>query len=275
MEKAKVMKILKIVGNVLMWTFVAFAVIVTVVVLSSVANKDGSGMASIGGYSPVTVLSDSMNPTFKQGDLIIVRRVTAEEQKNLKVGDVISYLVDLDHDGQKEINSHRIIEVTGTAESPSYRTQGDNPKTNPVADDYSTSYDNVLAIWTGNRIGGLGAFIGWLRTSTGFLVCIVLPLVLLFGWELFKFIRTVMQVKGYRRQPAGSGLDEEEIKRRAIAEYLAQQQAAQAAETPAEPKAAENEPETVSEAAENESDTQAEAVESTETSETNETEKPE
>ena len=175
-------------------------------------------------------------------------------------------MYDLDGDGKKEINSHRIIEVTGTAESPSYRTQGDNAKTNPVADNYSTSYTSVLAVWTGNRIGGLGAFIGWLRTSTGFLVCIVLPLVLLFGWELFKFIRTVMQVKGYRKQPAGSGLDEEEIKRRAIEEYLAQQQAAQKG-TEAPPS--ESEP------VESEPDTQAEAVESTETGETNETEKPE
>lgn len=272
MEKAKVMKILKIVGNVLMWIFVAFAVIVTVVVLSSVANKDGSGMASIGGYSPVTVLSDSMNPTFKEGDLIIVRRVTEKESKELKEGDVISYLVDLDGDGKKEINSHRIIEVVGTEESPAYRTQGDNPKTNPVADNYTTAYTSVLAVWTGNRIGGLGAFIGWLRTSTGFLVCIVLPLVLLFGWELFKFIRTVMQVKGYRRQPAGSGLDEEEIKRRAIAEYLAQQQAAQQGteNAPAQP-----EPEPAETQAESEPEAPAEPAEPAESGETDETEKPE
>ena len=63
----------------------------------------------------------------------------------------------------------------------------------------------------------------FLRTKTGFFVCILIPMALFFLFELYKFIVTLIEVK---RGDAPEQLDEEEIKRRAIEEYLAQQKAA-------------------------------------------------
>ena len=62
----------------------------------------------------------------------------------------------------------------------------------------------------------------FLRTKVGFFVCILLPMALFFLFELYKFILTVISVKNGDDKYK---LDEEEIKRRAIEEYLAAQKA--------------------------------------------------
>ena len=59
----------------------------------------------------------------------------------------------------------------------------------------------------------------FLRTKTGFFICILIPMALFFLFELYKFILVIVEI----RRPAAQVLDEEEIKRRAIEEYLAQQ----------------------------------------------------
>ena len=60
----------------------------------------------------------------------------------------------------------------------------------------------------------------FLKTKTGFLVCILIPMAIFFLFELFKLIMVIIQM----RQPAKlTESDEEEIKKRAIEEYLAEQ----------------------------------------------------
>jgi signal peptidase len=99
---------------------------------------------------------------------------------------------------------------------------------------------DIIGQWTNVKISGFGKVMAFLRTKTGFFVCILIPMALFFLFELYKFIVTLIEVKkGDEPEP----LDEEEIKRRAIEEYLAQQKAAaeaaagKPAETPAEPQA--------------------------------------
>ena len=55
-------KALKIVFNVIAWVVLIFALLITILVFSSDKNN---GTASLLGYIPLTVESDSMKPTFK------------------------------------------------------------------------------------------------------------------------------------------------------------------------------------------------------------------
>jgi signal peptidase len=83
--------------------------------------------------------------------------------------------------------------------------------------------------------------IGFLRSSLGFFLCIVLPLILFFLYELYRFI-AILVTERAKKKPV-SAETEEEIKRRAIEEYLKQQAAAgaaPAAEAPAESVGEEN-----------------------------------
>ena len=67
-------KILKIIGNVFLWLFVAFALVVTILAFAAQRNSDG--IPSVGGRSYLTVQSESMSPLINKGDLIIVRKIS-------------------------------------------------------------------------------------------------------------------------------------------------------------------------------------------------------
>ena len=60
----------------------------------------------------------------------------------------------------------------------------------------------------------------FLKTRTGFCICVIVPMGLFFLFELYKLIVVIVEIK----RPAAAKLDEEAIKRKAIEEYLAEQQ---------------------------------------------------
>lgn len=64
-------KALKIVFNVIAWVVLIFALLITILVFSSDKNN---GTASLLGYIPLTVESDSMKPTFKKATLLSQRK---------------------------------------------------------------------------------------------------------------------------------------------------------------------------------------------------------
>jgi len=219
---AKTKKILKIVLNAVLWLFLAFSVFMTIIAISA-ANSD-DGLPSIGGKAYISVLSDSMNPTFKKGDLIVCEKLTSTQKAELVVGDVITYKADLNGDGTaNDINTHRIVEVVNDGGNVYYKTQGDNTVTNPNVDTSLVHYSEVLAKYTDKNIGGLGSVLTYLRSPSGFMVCVVIPLAIFFLYELYSFIATIIKAKVKKEI---TPKEEDEIKKRAVEEYLKQQAAA-------------------------------------------------
>lgn len=217
----KTWKTLKLIGNVLVWLFVAFSVGVTILVFTAQANADG--VPAIGGKCAINILTDSMEPVIHTGDLIIGKQLSDTEKRELQKDNIISFYADLNGDGTKEINTHKIIDINydDNGRAVSYVTQGEN---NPGKDTLPVTYNNVICLYTGTRFGGLGTFLSFLQTSTGFLVVIVLPLIAFFIFELVKFILVLISVKGKGKTQL-SAAEEELIKKQAIEEYLRQQQA--------------------------------------------------
>ncbi len=209
---------LKIVGNILLWLFVVIAVFMTIIAFSSTKNQNG--VAVIFGRMPITILSESMDPTLKKGDLIISHELSAEEKGTLKEDDIITYKVDLNGDGFMELNTHRVISVRNSGGYVYYTTKGDN---NAIADTQEVRYDNVVGIYNGSRVPGVGAVLNFLQTPTGFLVSVVIPLVLFLLYEIYNFIKVMISMKTDKQ----SKQYEEEIKKKAIEEYLAKQNAEQ------------------------------------------------
>lgn len=218
-------KVLIIAANVVAWLIVIFAFLITILVFSSTNNN---GVPQLFGYIPLTVESPSMRPTFEQGDLIISQKI--DDPSSLQVGDVISFWTIID--GQKVKNTHRIVRIEGSGTSMCFVTRGDN---NPVDDELPAYQSELIGKWTGGRLSGAGNIMAFLRTRLGFFVCILIPMALFFLFELYKFIVTVVRI---RKPAAVPQLDEEEIKRRAIEEYLAEQKKKEEAEKASEPSAA-------------------------------------
>lgn len=215
-------KVASTVLNIIIWVFVIFSMIVSLVVLSSTAfNNDGTGVPSLGGYSLITVQSDSMKPEFSKGAMIIVKKATAEQRTQYQVGDVITYF-DYQADGSFIFVTHRVIGVEELAVT-TYTTLGDNKEFDLSGGTGSRVFCNdVLGEYTGVQIPFLGAALDFIKQPVGFGLFIILPLLAFFLYELYNFIRTLIEVKGKPVTVTISQEDEEAIKKRAIEEYLRQ-----------------------------------------------------
>lgn len=235
-EQNKTKKIVGIVVNVILWLFVAFAVFVTVIAVSASANK--KNVPVFGGKCYLNVQSNSMNAPkpdgvpagkpdgFASGDMIVGKYIVDDEKAiaALEVGDIISYEWNIG--GKRAINTHRIVKINkADGKIISFDTMGDNPEFSKNTSE-TVSVGSVIAVYTGNKVGGLGAMMTFLGSQLGFGLCILLPLVAFFVYQLVIFIKTVVQVKNADKRVI-TAEDEELIRQRAIEEYLRQQAAVQ------------------------------------------------
>jgi len=243
-KSPSVKKILSIVGNTILWLFVAFAIVITVIVFASNKKSGDDSLPSIGGLAFVSIKSDSMDKSpnkadydeggrlegkkgFKKGSLIFVKLLTDAEKKDLQPGDVITF--NFLKDGNRDLNTHRIVERYEDGGTVYYVTQGDHITQpdgvyNAASDGHSESGYvvpdmEVRGQWNGKKIGGLGSMLLFLQTRTGFFVVIILPLIAFFLYELIRFIMVVASLRGKKT--------EDEIRQKVLEELLRAQQAGQ------------------------------------------------
>ena len=161
----------KRITNGVVWTVLclltAFVFLFTAV--SAIAKAKGD-RAEFLGFGIGVVVTGSMEPEIKVGDIILIKRVP---QSKIKVGDDITFQTD-------KVITHRVIEVT----EKGFITQG---LANNVADGeipYSNVYGKVIL-----KSAFLGKIYAFVNTQYGFLFVIVVPLFLFViyqGWSLTK-----------------------------------------------------------------------------------------
>ena len=226
----KIKKIAGIVGNALLWAFVIFSLLVTVLVFTAQGSADG--IPSLFGKSLLTIQTPSMEKTYMVGDMVFMTKLTDEEKLNLEKDMIITYRapIDIDKDGiTGDINTHRIYSID--PDTGIIVTKGDN---NYLPDNqgdtpYTIHRNDVIGVCTEEgKLAGVGNVIEFLRSRLGFFICIVLPLILFFLYELYNFINILVTERAKRAPVAKE--TEEEIKRKAIEEYIKSQQAAQSAQ---------------------------------------------
>ncbi|MBE6899769.1 MAG: signal peptidase I [Ruminococcaceae bacterium] len=178
MEKEKASlthNILTVVGTVLCVILVPILIINLVLIVKSFTNKDE--VPSIGGIFPLIVLTDSMYPEIEAGDLIINKTIDPEE---VKVGDVISFF---DPAGNgTTIVTHRVTEIVSENGGIAFRTKGDY---NNTEDKLSVPGEDLVGIYK-SRIPGAGNVAMFMQTTTGLIVCVVLPIVLLISYDVIR-----------------------------------------------------------------------------------------
>lgn len=195
------------------------------------------------------VLTDSMtgdNPdSFNPGDLIIVKKATDESIAALEVGDIVTYVGNVG--GARGFITHRIVAIEGEGNGRIFTVKGDKY---PEGTNLETKYVGDIKGIYSSKIAGIGDALLWLQEPTQFFLVVMLPLILLLVYNAYLVIRMVVEAKLKKQQEqaeaalaaaqSNAALDEEEIKRRAIEEYLASQNAgAQAA--PEQPEAEQKE----------------------------------
>lgn len=232
-KKWNAKRISKLVVDIVCWIFFAFALVFTVFAFSAQASK--TNVPTIGNKALLNVQTDSMigEDGFKPGDLIVIKvfpaieeTKKADERKefiaDLKEGDVVTYWIDLNNDGVRELNSHRIVEVNTIGGQTAFTTKGDN---NPANDTNAVFDTDVVGVWTGKKAAGMGSFIDFLQPPhIGFFVFIIVPLAGFLAYEVVVLVLTIKKMKDGDKRSI-SKADEELIKQKAIEEYLKKQEA--------------------------------------------------
>lgn len=206
---------LKTIGNVFFWIILVLVIVYSVTALFS---DEESNMRSIFGINAMSVQSDSMSPTFVKGDLIFVNKnVTFGEDLLDKVITYRQMVQTTTGETVMIFNSHRVIGVTETNGSYWFTTKGDNeaPDPSPVFQ------SDVVGVWTGARLPGFGnfsdSFLGFLKSSLGFFLFIVLPCFLFLVYEIYKFVRVMSE---YNVEKAVG--DKDKLREEALAQAKAQ-----------------------------------------------------
>jgi signal peptidase len=217
---AKQKKILDISVICLQVAVVVIAIVISAIVIANPLAQSAKVSSSKTKLLPV--LTDSMvgnlEDSFNAGDLVVGK--TPKDKLALEKGDIITYVGPVD--GYDALITHRIVDVVldGEGKAVTYFTLGDAQPRD--ADRTAVNPYDVLAVYK-YHLKGVGKAINWLQDDTHFLLVIVLPLIALFVYNIIGFVKMIMQGKLDKAKEATAGVDEEEIKRRAIEEYLASQ----------------------------------------------------
>lgn len=175
-KSTKLHKTLTVVGWILCILLVPILIINCTLIVKSFINQDE--VPDFGGAMPLIVLTDSMYPDIKSGDLIICHTVDPAE---IQVGDVISFF-DPAGNGTSVV-THKVLEVINTEGKLSFRTKGIN---NNTEDRLPVPAEKVVARYGGFRIPGAGHIAIFMQSTAGLLVCVVLPILLLVGYDIIR-----------------------------------------------------------------------------------------
>lgn len=173
-----------IVISVILWAIILLAALYA---FTTMATKDDQNVASILGYTPLVVETDSMKPTFESGDLIFIKKC---DTSKLKEGDIITFHTIIDN--QYALNTHRIQKIDEANGVRSYTTIGDN--NNGIADQHVISDGDIVGKYIGH-VSGLGKVMNFLSSSMGFLIVIVLPMLLFFIYQVYNLIMISIRLK--------------------------------------------------------------------------------
>lgn len=178
------MKAIKRIGGILLDILIALVIILGIIttIISLTSNEDG--IPSVFGYSPFSIQTNSMSPTLKTGDLIIVKAI---DPSSLKVDDIISYYDTID--GENVIKTHRIVSIIDDS-TRLYTTRGDN---NDVEDNYVLTEVDIIGKYQNIRIPLLGYIIDFFKSKWGFLLFIIIPLAIIFLVQLVGLIKLIVE----------------------------------------------------------------------------------
>ena len=199
-----------ILGRIVTWIFVVLAVAMMVFTVVSTLTLN-QNERNLFGYKAFIVASDSMKATdFAAGDVIISRQV---DPKTLEEGDIITF-ISQNSMNFGEIVTHKIRRLTTDARGePGFVTYGTTTDTD---DETVVTHGFVLGQYQ-MKIPKVGSFFYFLKTTPGYIICILIPFLVLI---LSQGINCIRLFRRYKKEQ----MAELEAERAQIEEERAQSQ---------------------------------------------------
>ena len=181
-------KAFSVIKNILVWLIVALAVFMMIFTVVSVNFFDKSDR-NIFGYKFFIVQTDSMSATdFDAGDIVISKNV---DVTTIKEGDIITFISENSHNYGETV-THKVRKVTTDSNgSIAFVTYGTTTNT-----DDETLATMVIGKYVG-KIIGVGKFFAFLKTTPGYIICILIPFLLLI---ISQGINCVRLFRSYKKE---------------------------------------------------------------------------
>jgi len=178
----------KIISTVLVWLVVIIAVSVMIFTIVSV-NTFNRNDRNLFGFRCYIVLSDSMSATdFNAGDLVLVKEV---DPTTLQPGDIISYQSQ-NTESYGATVTHKIrAKTTDASGNPGFITYG---TTTGVDDETVVTYPFILGKYQ-LALPKVGTFFQFLKTPQGYIVCILIPFLLLIVYQGLNCVKVFKMYK--------------------------------------------------------------------------------
>ena len=225
---AKTKKVLNILVKVVAWVIVAFTVFIMIFTITSVTTLDKNDR-SIFGLKFYIVQTNSMSKSennadmkvhFNAGDIIIAKNV--KDPFSLQAGDIIAFMSSNSHNFGETV-THMIREVKTNDEGNviGYVTFGTNTGDN---DEALVEPGYVLGQYVG-KLPHMGTFFAFVKTTQGYIICILVPLLILIIYNGVNCIRLFMKYKKEQTAKLEEDRAKLEAERQQNAEMLRELQA--------------------------------------------------
>lgn len=220
-SNGKANKALALALRILTLLVVAFTVLMVVFTVFTVStvDKNERGILGIRFY---IVQTDSMSRSeknendkihFNAGDIVLIKKV--KDTRTLEAGEVIAF-ISTNPDSYGETITHRIrsVQTNEKGQVTGYETYGTNTG---VSDEMIVEPGYVLGRYVG-KLPFVGRFFAFVKTTPGYIVCILTPFLLLILYNgtnvvrLFRKYRTE-QTEEIRAERAGLAAEREENRR--------------------------------------------------------------
>ena len=199
-KKGKKKNPFKIILKVLTTALLIFTILIMVFTVISVATL-GRNDRNLFGFKFYIVLTDSMSLSeenkdldvhFNAGDIVIIKNLKIEDKSKLKAGDIIAFVSE-NSDSYGQTITHMIREVkynkNGTVAG--YVTYGTNTGTN---DEAVVTPEFVLGVYSA-QLPKVGYFFNYMKTTPGYITCILVPFLLLILYNGVDVIRLFRKYK--------------------------------------------------------------------------------
>jgi len=202
-----VKKVLNIVKKIVVYAVAILAICMMVFTVVSVSTFNRNDR-NLFGHRAYIVLSDSMSKTdFDAGDLVLVKEV--KDFSSLKEGDIISY-ISQNTENYGQTVTHKIRSRTMDANGePGFITYGTTTDTD---DETIVTYPFVLGKYK-THIPKIGTFFQFLKTPQGYIVCILIPFMLLIIYQGLNCIRLFRRYKKEQTEALQEERDQIEAER--------------------------------------------------------------
>ena len=193
-------KIMNIALKVITWLLVAFTVFMMIFTIVTVTTVDRNDR-SIFGVKFYIVQTDSMSLSennkdmdvhFNAGDIVIIKNV--DDPRALQAGDIIAFM-STNSVSYGETVTHMIREIKKTEDGKvlGYVTYGTNTGTD---DEALVEPEYVLGAYSG-KLPGVGNFFAFVKSTPGYIVCILVPFLLLI---LYNGVNVIRLFRKYKRE---------------------------------------------------------------------------